>query len=212
MTQSKVIGITGGAGAGKSTILAYILEKYDAEVISADEVGRALMEPGGSVYDALCAYYGTVILTEDGRIDRPSLAAIGLKDAESQAVLNQIEHPLIRDEILRMIKGSKKSVVFLEAALLKEGSLVPVCDEVWVVTASEETRIARLMKDRGYTEEYSRTVLSRQLTEEEFSEIADVLIVNDGELSEVWPHVDREMKRIGAKKHEITKLSKRKQR
>ena len=200
MTQSKTIGITGGVGAGKSTILGYIQGKYAVEVIGADAVGKELMAPGRTVYQALVQHYGNEILSEDGTIDRPKLARIGLKDDESQAVLNGIEHPLIREGILNRIRESEASVIFLEAALLLEGKLTEICDEVWVVTAKAETRIRRLMKDRGYTEEDCRMIISRQLSEEAFSEIADVLIRNEGNLSSVYRQVDREMKRIGAKK------------
>ena len=200
MTQSKIIGITGGVGAGKSTILDYIKKKYRVDIIIADDVGKELMEPGHSVYQALVQHYGEIILCEDGSVNRPKLAEIGLKDEESQAVLNSIEHPLIREEILNRIRNSEATVVFLEAALLLEGKLTEICDEVWVVTADQETRIQRLMKDRGYTEENCRMIISRQLSDEEFSEIADVLIRNEGELSDVYRKIRREMKRIGAEK------------
>ena len=200
MTQSKTIGITGGVGAGKSTILSYIQQHYQVSVISADEVGKALMEPGCTVYQALVAYYGDVILHPDGTINRPKLAEIGLKDEESQKVINSIEHPLIREEILNQIQASDAPIVFLEAALLLEGNLTEICDEVWVVTANEETRIQRLMQDRGYTEENCRRIISRQLSDEAFREIADVLIQNDRKLSSVYRQVSKEMKRIGAEK------------
>lgn len=200
MTQSKVIGITGGVGAGKSTVLDYIRQHYDTEIIYADEVGRALMEPGESVYEALVSYYGDEILNEDGTIDRPALAALGLKNEESQQVLNGIEHPLIRDEILRQIESSEKNIVFLEAALLKEGGLTEICSEVWVVKADTEIRIRRLMENRGYTEETCRMIIERQLSEEEFEGIADVILLNNGKPGKVWLQTDREMKRIGAKR------------
>lgn len=200
MTQSKTIGITGGVGAGKSTVLDYITAHYRVGVIIADEVGKALMEPGGSVYEALVRHYGDGILKEDGSIDRPHLAAIGLRDEESQAVLNGIEHPLIREEIIREIQASEASVIFLEAALLLEGKLTEICDEVWVVTADEETRIRRLMEDRGYTEEKCRMIMSRQLSEKAFEDLADVLIRNDRKLSSVYRQIQKEMKRIGAEK------------
>ena len=200
MTQSKTIGITGGVGAGKSTVLDYISSRYKVRIIGADDVGRELMEPGRAVYNALKAYYGEKILLDDGRIDRPALAAIGLRDEESQAILNGIEHPLIREEIIRRIRSAEESVVFLEAALLSEGNLTEICDEVWVVTADEKTRIERLMRDRGYTEETCRMIISRQLSEEDFCALADVLIRNDRKLSSVYRQIAKEMKRIGAEK------------
>ncbi len=207
--NSCVVGITGGVGAGKSTVLSDIKARFPVFLIEADEVGRELMEPGKSVFSALVAHYGKTILSGDGSIDRAKLAEIGLKDEESQRTLNAIEHPLIRDEILKRIAEiealSKKDtdhvrvpVILLEAALLIEGGLTAICDEVWFVSAPKKIRIERLKKSRGYTDQKAGQIIARQLSYREFLKNADHVIHNGSDFSKTRAEIDRRMKEIYA--------------
>lgn len=196
MRRNKIIGITGGIGSGKSLVLSYIESHYDVTVIRADDVGHELMAPGRSVYEALVSYYGERILRENRTIDTGHLAAIGLRDQASQAILNGIEHPLIREEILRLAAASEKPVVFIEAALLSEGGLVGDCDEVWVVFADRDVRIRRLKKDRGYTDERCEAFIGRQLSDDAFKALADRLIVNNGDFSETETQIRQSMTEV----------------
>lgn len=201
MKQNKpVIGVTGGVGAGKSTVLQYLKEKFGVTVIMADEVGRELMTPGGRVYRALVENYGSVILKPDDAIDTVVLASIAFKDAESQKRINAIEHPIIKEEIIARIadavKDEKCCAVVVEAALLKEGGLTELCDEVWYVYTKPEIRIERLKASRGYSEEKCRSILKRQLSDRAFREIADRVIDNSKEAEKTQARLDREMKRI----------------
>ena len=198
--NKKVIGITGGIGAGKSTVLEYILQNYKVDVIRADEIGHILMEPGESVYEALVANYGRGILMFDDLIDTEKLAAIAFKDAESQRRINEIEHPLIKEEILARIRYASAPVVFVEAALLKEGGLTDVCDQVWYVTAPVEERIDRLIVSRSYSYEKCVSIMNRQLSEEAFAKIADAVINNGEDFYTTIQTVDQLMKKIGAER------------
>ena len=198
--NKKVIGITGGIGAGKSTVLEYILQNYKVDVIRADEIGHILMEPGESVYEALVANYGRGILMFDDLIDTEKLATIAFKDAESQRRINEIEHPLIKEEILARIRYASAPVVFVEAALLKEGGLTDVCDQVWYVTAPVEERIDRLIVSRSYSYEKCVSIMNRQLSEEAFAKIADAVINNGEDFYTTIQTVDQLMKKIGAER------------
>ena len=91
----KVLGITGQVGAGKSTILAYLEEKYKAKVIQADQVGHLVMEPDTSCYKQICSLFGEQILAADQKIDRKKLGAIVFADQEKLAMLNAIVHPAV---------------------------------------------------------------------------------------------------------------------
>lgn len=195
-----VIGITGGIGAGKSTVLSYIAQNFRTTILYADEIGRELMEPGESVYEALKAYYGTDILNEDGTIDRTKLSEIAFRDEESQLKINEIEHPLIREEILNRIRYAPEDIVFVEAALLKEGGLSDICREVWYVTASKEARIERLMTYRKYSYEKCISIMDKQLSEEEFTEFADEKIDNSEDLFTTSLRVNELMRKIGAER------------
>ncbi len=179
-----VYGVTGGIGAGKSEILRYISAHYDCRVLKADEVGRELMRKGRSVYKALVQGFGPEILLPDGEIDRTKLAEWIFSDPALQKKANEIEHQTIRDSIIRRIRRTKERHVFLEAALLKEGNLIPLCQEVIVVTADREVRVERLMASRGYTREKSLRVMDGQLQSEEFLRLADHVIDTGGSLPE----------------------------
>ena len=179
-----VYGVTGGIGAGKSEILRYISAHYECRVLKADEVGRELMRKGRSVYKALVQGFGPEILLPDGEIDRAKLAEWIFSDPALQNKANEIEHPIIRDSIMRRIRRAKERPIFLEAALLKEGNLIPLCQEVIVVTADREVRVERLMASRGYTREKSLRVMDGQLQSEEFLRLADHVIDTGGSLPE----------------------------
>ncbi|MBR3437275.1 MAG: dephospho-CoA kinase [Lachnospiraceae bacterium] len=181
-----VYGLTGGVGAGKSEILRYIGTHYTCRIIQADEVGRELMQKGRSVYRALVREFGEGILAPDGSIDRSAFARQLFSNPDDLKRANKTEHPIIRDSILRRIRRTKCRHIFLEAALLQEGGLIPLCKEVIVVTADPETRIKRLMASRGYTEEKTRTVMAGQLSDEAFLGIADHVIDTGGTLEDTY--------------------------
>ena len=92
----KVLGITGGVGAGKSTVLMYLKEHYGARVIQADQVGHLLQQPHESCYRRIVELFGTTVLNADGTISRPKLGAIVYTDPQKMARLNAIMHPSIR--------------------------------------------------------------------------------------------------------------------
>src|SRR5699024_12701920 len=103
------IGITGGVGSGKSSVLDYIKRHYSAYVILADEVGHQLMEPGGATYDRLIEVYGNGILIEDGTIDKKKLAEIALKDASSIQKIKGLTNPFICNAIGKAMVNNEKN-------------------------------------------------------------------------------------------------------
>jgi len=204
MRQSKVIGITGGIGAGKSRVITWLAAEYSLELIEADKTGAELMHPGKAVFSALVERYGTDILCDDGTIDKTALSKLAFRDEESQKEINALEHPLIRAEILRRIRSSRYRFVLLEAALLKEGGLVPDCSEVWYIHTDREVRIERLMSSRGYTREKCEAILALQLSEEEFTGISDRVIENGRDFEETKKALALEMRRLGVRKRRKT--------
>lgn len=98
----KIIGVTGGVGAGKSTVLDYLKEIYPANVL-ADLVGPEVMEPGLPAYDAIIETFGREILSEDQTIDRKKLGDIVFHKEEMRQKLNAIVHPAVKQEILRRL-------------------------------------------------------------------------------------------------------------
>ena len=133
----KVVGITGGIGAGKSQILAYLKEHTRCRIIIADQVAHELEEPGGRCYQPIVSILGTAILTEDGRIDRAKMAAGIFADGKLLSQINEIVHPAVKEYITGAIAeeraGNRIDYFFIEAALLIEDGYKTIVDRKSVV-------------------------------------------------------------------------------
>ena len=178
--KKRIIGVTGGIGAGKSTVLACLQEDWNAEIIQADALAKEIMEPGGEAYDEIVDYFGRGILLEDGAIDRKKLGEVVFADDEKRSRLNALVHGKVRAEAEKRIHASGASLVAYEAALPREAFMQDICDEVWFVQVPEEERIFRLMRDRGYSREKAVSIIRSQLSDREFLACADRVIDNSG--------------------------------
>lgn len=192
----KVIGVTGGVGSGKSTVLDYLKDAYGAEVIQADQVGHEVMEPGEPAYQEILSAFGRSVLAEDGRIDRRILGGIVFADEEKRKILNAVIHPCVRQEILRRIARAgeeKADYVIVEAALFLEEKYDAFCDETWYIYTSEDRRRSRLRASRGYTEERMDQMFRSQKSEEEFRKRCDCVIDNNGTAEDTCRQIDKRM-------------------
>lgn len=203
MKKIKVLGITGGVGAGKSTALRYLEEAYRACVLEADKIAHLLMEPGEPCYGGITAYFGSQVLREDGCLDRGKLGKIVFSDPEKLCKLNEIVHPAvkayIRDRICQERKARLAPFVAVEAALLLEDGYEEICDEIWYLYASEQVRIRRLMASRGYTRERARQIMGNQLPEETFRERCQFVVDNSSDhVEHTYEQIDR-----GLREHEF---------
>ncbi|MBQ7372783.1 MAG: dephospho-CoA kinase, partial [Blautia sp.] len=152
----KIIGVTGGVGAGKSTVLSYLEARYGARVIQADLAGHLVMEPGGLCYQQVLDLFGNNVKKEDDTIDRKKISDIVFSQKEMLQELNAIIHPAVRAYILQELQAERaagRSLSVVEAALFLEAHYEEFCDEVWYIHTDEPIRIRRLMESRGYTEE-----------------------------------------------------------
>ncbi len=194
----KIIGITGGVGAGKSTVLAYLEQKYGAFVIQADEVGHIVMEPGQECYRPVIQLFGEEVIKSDKTIDRKLVSDVVFGQPEFLTHLNEIIHPAVKRYILKKLeeqreKGCKLCVV--EAALFLEEHYQDFCDEVWYIYTDEEIRIRRLMEKRGYSREKSLGIIRNQASEEYFRAHTDYVIENNGDLEITWKQIDEGVRR-----------------
>ena len=189
----KIIGITGGIGAGKSTVLDYLREQFHAYVIQADQVGHQVMEPGEICYSQVSALFGEHILKKDKTIDRKAVSDVVFGNEEKLKKLNGIIHPAVRQSVLEEIqlqKEKKTAIVVVEAALLLEEHYEKFCDKVWYVHTDREIRISRLMENRGYSREKSESIISSQAPDEYFAKHADYIIRNNGDIKDTWLQVE----------------------
>ena len=189
----KIIGITGGVGAGKSTVLDYLREQFHAYVIQADQVGHQVMEPGEICYSQVIALFGEHILKKDKTIDRKAVSDVVFGNEEKLKKLNGNIHPAVRQSVLEEIqlqKEKKTAIVVVEAALLLEEHYEKFCDKVWYVHTDREIRISRLMENRGYSREKSESIISSQAPDEYFAKHADYIIRNNGDIKDTWLQVE----------------------
>lgn len=206
MSQCVIIGVTGGVGAGKSTILAYLKEKYQAVILEADAIGRVLMMPGGETYRQILDTYGEDLKRKDGMIDTQRLAKRLFEETGDTAGINAIVHPAVVNYMKRRIEQERLEaylnrenslhLVILEAAILFEGGAAPLCDDIWYVWASEEERTRRLMESRGYSEEKVRAIMKQQMSEAEFREKCDFTLPNEGDWDKTRRMIDEHIQEL----------------
>lgn len=190
----KVIGITGGIGSGKSTA-AGLLSDLGAYVVDADKVGHDVYRPGSEGWRRVVTEFGQQVVASDGTIDRKRLGAIVFSDRMALARLNALLHPLIGDEIRRLIESKRAAgrtaPIVVEAAVLVEASWQSLVDEVWVVTADREAVIRRLAAQRGLDPAAVQSRIDSQLSDEERCRHATVVVRNDGTVDDLRAELQR---------------------
>jgi dephospho-CoA kinase len=173
------IGLTGGIGAGKSTVSATFSE-CGGIIVDGDVIAREVVEPGTEGLAQLVEAFGEDILLPDGALNRPALAAKAFVDDEQRATLNGIVHPLVGQRRLEIIESVHDDAVIVEdIPLLVETGMAPMFPLVVVVTAPIETRVTRVVK-RGMDQADARARIKAQASEEQRRAIADVLLDNSG--------------------------------
>ncbi len=190
-----VVGITGGVGCGKSSLLGLIREKYPVVVLEADRVAKDLMAKGGATYEPLAALLGPGAMNEKGEIDKQKMADAMYADPALRKEVNRIVHPAVCQAMKDMIDEAKTDLVFIEAALLFEGKADALCDEVWYVHVPAAERLRRLSDQRGYSKEKTLSIMKTQLSEAEFMRRSDYCIRNTMPLEEVGRQVSRRVKK-----------------
>ncbi len=181
-----VIGLTGGVGAGKSTV-ARALAKLGAVVYDADrEVSHALADP--QVKREIVARWGQEVLTEEGAVDRRALASIVFRNEADRKALEGIVHPRLgrarREAMERAVSEGAPAVVY-DAPLLMEAGLDRECDAVIFVDAPEEARRTRVAQERGWSEEELGRREAAQLPVEEKRARARFVVHNKGDLAQL---------------------------
>lgn len=185
-----LIGLTGGIGSGKSAVATRLAE-LGAVVIDADAIAREVVERGTDGLAEVVAEFGPDVLTATGELDRPALGRLVFGDAQRRQALERIIHPRVRSRSAEILAAAPDdAIVVNDIALLVETGQAKNFPLVIVVLAAEDVRVARLVRDRGMTEEDARARIAAQATDEQRREVADIVIVNDGTLDELRVAVD----------------------
>lgn len=192
----KVIGLTGGVGAGKSLVLTILRTKYNAEVMEADKVAHELMEPGEEGYLRIRETFGEAILNSDGTINRTALGKVIFDNESAREQINSMIHPLVWKRIRQKISASQAGLIVVEFAIMGEEA-EDIYDEMWYVYASEEVRMSRLLKNRGYSKERSEKMIRSQASEQEYARRCDRIIENHGSVKDLEDQLEEILKSRG---------------
>jgi dephospho-CoA kinase len=192
-----LVGLTGGIGAGKSTVAA-LLRARGAVVVDADEVARFVVEPGQPALGQLVERFGSEILDGDGRLDRAKLAELAFVDDESRKALEAITHPAISEEFLRRMQAAPADgIVVCDVPLLVESPEAAArgYEAVIVVEAPLELRLDRL-EIRGVPRADAERRIAAQASDDERRKIATYVVDNKGDLPQleaqveaIWSHL-----------------------
>ncbi len=195
----QIIGITGGIGAGKSTVLRILETEYNAFIVEADKLAHQLMEPGQNAYKRIVEAFGTDILDEDGKIFRPTLSAKVFSDEQKLNRLNGIVHPEVKQwiqaEIQRRENDGVTRYFVIEAALLIEDGYQSICDEIWYIYAPEEVRIQRLMESRGFSLEKCQSIIRNQSADAFYRENSTFVIENGAMIQDTQKQIEELLKK-----------------
>jgi dephospho-CoA kinase len=170
-----MIGITGGIGGGKTTVARFLAEA-GAHVIDTDTIARELTVPGSEAMDEILTAFGDSVFLHDGNLDRKAMAEIVFNDSGKLALLNSILHPRIRQRWQDDACNSTEPFVFVVVPVLYENNLADYFDEIWVITASDEERIKRVMSRDGVDRESVISRLRSQMPEQRKIQLADLVI------------------------------------
>ncbi len=193
-----VIGVIGGVGAGKSTVLERLREQYGFQVYRTDDMAKSMYHKGSPVFAALTELLGEDILTEDGEHFQLNRFAERLyKEPKLRRRVEEIVHPAVWHEVHRLVRqaGKEGARLVVETALPRQDFLT-ACDEVWFVYTEREVRIQRLMQSRGYSREKAEAIIQAQPEDDEYAALSDFVINNSFTEEETGNEIYEHCKRL----------------
>ena len=185
------IGLTGGIGSGKSTVLA-MLQALGAAAIDADAISRATTAAGGAAIPRIAQVFGPEFVTADGALDRVRMRERAYAHPEARRELEQIIHPLVGEEIARQVDAAlaagARCIVFDIPLRVESGRWRPQLDRVLVVDCEPETQVARVVARSGLAPDEVRAIIAAQAPRALRLAAADLVICNEGLTLEALRH------------------------
>lgn len=179
-----VFGITGGSGAGKSSV-SEIFRQNGVYVIDADKTARAVVEPGTDGLKELCEYFGEKILDENGSLKRRELADIVFRDKKKLGILNSITHKYIYREIKSELELKKPKIAAIDAAVLIGSEIEEICAFIISVIADENIRRRRIMERDAISEQSAQNRINAQPPSRFYISHSKYIIHNNGTQKEL---------------------------
>ncbi|HET8604885.1 MAG TPA: dephospho-CoA kinase [Marmoricola sp.] len=194
----KRVGLTGGIATGKSEV-SRRLRELGAVVIDADQLSREVVAGGTPGLDAVVAALGPEVLGADGELDRPAVARLVFADEDARRRLEAIVHPLVFERIVELEAAAPAdAVVVHDIPLLAESGRAGTFDAVLVVDAPEDVQVARMVRDRGWTEEEARARIAAQASRQDRLAIATHVLDNTGTLEDLRERVTKVFEELSA--------------
>ncbi|GGD64757.1 dephospho-CoA kinase [Lacimicrobium alkaliphilum] len=185
-----LVGLTGGIGSGKTRV-SDMFAKLGVSVIDADILARDLVAPGMPALRAIEEKFGKHILDNSGMLNRRELREKVFSDPEQKHWLDNLLHPLIRQELVKQGKEAPSEYAILAVPLLVENQLNKLVDRTLVVDAEPQQQLKRVINRDDVSEEHVQSIISHQASRTERLAIADDVIDNNGELSQLQPQVQK---------------------
>ncbi|ROQ20870.1 dephospho-CoA kinase [Marinimicrobium koreense] len=180
----RVIGVTGGIGSGKSSVMRAFQAK-GIEAVDADDMARVVVEPGQPALNAIAEHFGPDILTPEGTLNRPSLRTIIFSDPDAKTWLEALLHPLINRELRSRLAAAQGPYALLVSPLLFETGQDKLVDRILVVDVPESVQLARASARDGADPEQIRRIMASQMSREERLRRADDVLDNSGDLADL---------------------------
>jgi len=180
-SNKTLIGITGNTGSGKTTVCK-ILKDMGFYTIDCDVISHAVLSPGESAYTKVIGAFGTEIVADNGEIDRRKLGSVVFSDHDKRTLLESIVHPAVIDRALDEAAMADSKYIVIDAVLLVESGLHHRCDAVWLVTADEKERLARIINRDNLNQEAAQARMRNQRDTAQIAKLASEIITNDGDL------------------------------
>lgn len=196
--DSLVLGVTGGIGSGKSTVSS-ILKELGAVIIDADIISRQVVMPGERALSELTEIFGEAILDEWGQLKRKQLANEVFSDNKKLQILNSIVHKYVSERIKDNVKeqlANNAKIIVIDAPIPIRHGFLDLCDKVWTISASKETRVSRVMKRNGMTYNEAISRINSQIPDEEYKSIADTVIYNDNDFDYLKEEVKNQFTKL----------------
>jgi dephospho-CoA kinase len=188
---SRIIGLTGGIGTGKTAVSNYLSQKYNLPVLDADIYAREAVTNKSLILQAIYARYGDGIKLPDGNLNRLALGDIIFNDLKEKQWLESKIHPYVRDRFEQELKQIQNDTIILVIPLLFEANLTELVTEIWVVKCDRILQINRLQQRNSLTVEQAQARIDNQLSLSEKAALADVVLDNNSDLNHLFKQVDQ---------------------
>lgn len=187
--MSFVIGLTGGIGSGKTAVSDHF-QHLGIDVIDADVAARAVVEPGRPALQAIADHFGAGVLQADGSLDRAQLRQQVFSNPEERRWLEQLTHPMIREEIARGLAAARSPYCLLVSPLLVESGQKAFVRRILVVDVPEAVQLERTAARDNNSAEQVKAIMAAQASREQRLSYADDVISNDGSLAQLHARVE----------------------